>query len=34
MNTFYYASKDVQELNITFENIGFGTKVIIAYVQK
>jgi len=33
-NTFYYASKDGQELNITFENIGFGTKVIIAYVQK
>ncbi len=33
-NTFYYAAKDGQELNITFENIGFGTKVIIAYVQK
>lgn len=33
-NTFYYASKDEQELNITFEDIGFGTKVIIAYVQK
>ncbi|TSC60570.1 MAG: hypothetical protein LiPW15_448 [Parcubacteria group bacterium LiPW_15] len=34
MNTFYYASKGAQELNITFENIGFGTKVIIAYAQK